>query len=282
MTTNTDRGAFRIGKHVVLLAGVVLMLYPVAWMLSSSLKPAGDIFTTSSLIPRSWDLSNYATGWEGAGNSFGAAIVNSFMVAVVCVIGNVLSCSMAAYAFARLRFRFRGAAMAVMLGTIMLPHQVLLIPQYYLFFRAGWVNTFLPLTVPKFLAVDAFFIFLMVQFVRGLPRELDEAAVIDGCGPARIYWHIILPLLRPAMVTTAILTFVWTYDDFFGQLIYLTDPAKQTVPVALSGFQDNMGGNSLWGPMFAMSVIALIPVVVMFLIFQKRIVEGVATTGLKG
>ena len=272
----------RVFAHVGLTAGALIMLYPLLWMITASLRPNSEIFKDAGLVPEHPTLGNYALGWHSTGVNFGVYIANSLIICTAVVIGNVLTCSLTAYAFARLRFIGRKTLFALMLATIMLPFQVVLVPQYILFHELGWTNTILPLVVPKFLAVDAFFIFLMVQFVRGLPRELDEAAVIDGCGPARIYWHIILPLLRPAMVTTAILTFVWTYDDFFGQLIYLTDPAKQTVPVALSGFQDNMGGNSLWGPMFAMSVIALIPVVVIFLIFQKRIVEGVATTGLKG
>ena len=139
------------------------------------------------------------------------------------MIGNVISCSLAAFAFARLKFRGQEFWFALMLGTLMLPYHVTLIPQYILFLNLGWVNTFLPLVVPKFLAADAFFIFLMVQFFRGIPRELDEAAMIDGCGPWRIYWRIMLPLSMPALATAAIFTFIWTWDDFFGPLIYLND-----------------------------------------------------------
>ena len=139
------------------------------------------------------------------------------------MIGNVVACSLAAYAFARLQFRGRNFWFAMMLGTLMMPYHVTLIPQYVLFLNLGWVDTFLPLVVPKFLAFDAFFIFLMVQFFRGIPRELDEAAMMDGCAPWRIYWKIMLPLSTPVLATAAIFSFIWTWDDFFGPLIYLND-----------------------------------------------------------
>jgi multiple sugar transport system permease protein len=158
---------------------------------------------------------------------------------------------------------------------------VTLIPQYAIFLGLDWVNTYLPLIVPKFLATDAFFIFLMVQFIRGLPTELDDAAKVDGCGPFGVYWRIILPLLVPALTTTAIFTFLWTYDDFFSQLIYLSDTGLYTVPLGLRLFLDSTGESS-WGPMFAMSVVSLLPTFAFFLLFQRWIVEGISTTGLKG
>ena len=162
---------------------------------------------------------------------------------------------MVAYAFARLKFAFKRTLFALMLMTIMLPLHATLIPQYILFFNLGWVNTVLPLVVPKFLAVDAFFIFLMVQFIRGIPRELDEAAMIDGAGPIRIYVSIILPLLTPALVTTAIFTFIWTYEDFLPPLVFLTSMENYTVPQGLRLFQASTGV-SAYGPMFAMSILS--------------------------
>jgi multiple sugar transport system permease protein len=188
---------------------------------------------------------------------------------------------MAAYAFARLRFRFKRVWFALMLVSIMLPIHVLIIPQYTLFHTLGWIGTFLPLMTPKFLAVDGFFIFLMVQFIRSLPTELDDAARIDGCGPVQIYRRVILPLMTPALVTTAIFTFIWTWDDFFSQLVYLDDIDHYTVPMALRAFLDSSGDSS-WGAMFAMGTLALVPVLVFFLIFQRRITDGISTTGLRG
>ncbi|QIN81554.1 ABC transporter permease subunit [Rubrobacter tropicus] len=267
--------------HALLIGGAVIMLYPLLWMFASSLKPADQIFSDLSLIPREIVLSNYVDGWFGAGTPFSGFFLNSFVVCAGAVVGNVFACSMAAYAFARLDFRFKGFWFAMMLLTIMLPQHVTLIPQYTLFLNLDWVNTFLPLIVPKFLATDAFFIFLMVQFIRGIPRELDDAAKVDGCGPFSVYWRIIVPLLLPALVTTAIFTFLWTYDDFFSQLIYLSDTALYTVPLGLRLFLDSTG-DSQWGPMFAMSVLSLAPTFLFFLFFQRLIVEGISTTGLKG
>jgi multiple sugar transport system permease protein len=155
-----------------------------------------------------------------------------------------------------------------------------IVPQYILFSQLGWLNTFLPLIVPKLLGTDAFFVFLMVQFIRSIPRELDDAARIDGCGHAGIFLRVILPLLTPALATTAVFTFIWTWNDFFSQLIYLTDPDKYTVPVALRSFMDATTGTS-WGSMFAMSVVSLVPVFLAFLIGQRYLVRGIATTGIK-
>ncbi|TKA12125.1 carbohydrate ABC transporter permease [Actinacidiphila oryziradicis] len=271
----------RILVHTVLIGVALVMLYPLMWMVSSSLKPDQDIFTQIGLWPKHFHLQNYAKGWSGSGNSFSLYLINSLAVTIGAVIGNVISCSLAAYAFARFEFRGKKIWFGLMLGTMMLPMQATLIPQYTLFFNLNWINTFLPLIVPKFLATDAFFIFLMVQFIRSIPRELDQAAMMDGANPGQIYLRIILPLMRPALVTTTIFTFIWTYDDFFSQLVYLSDNSKFTVPLGLTLFLDKTSGSS-YGAMFAMSVLALAPTLICFLVFQKRLVEGMATSGMKG
>jgi multiple sugar transport system permease protein len=271
----------RLLAHVGLTSAAIVMIYPLVWMLAGSLKPADEIFSDAGLIPSRLVPSNYADGWNGVGTPFSSYLLNSLIVTAGAVVGNVVACSMAAYAFARLNFRFRRFWFALMLLTIMLPVHVTLIPQYALFLNLGWVNTFLPLIVPKFLAVDAFFIFLLVQFIRGIPRELDDAATVDGCGPAGVYWRIILPLSVPALATTAIFTFIWTYNDFFSQLIYLSDNALYTVPLGLRLFLDQTAGSS-WGPMFAMSAVSLLPMFLAFVFFQRLLVEGISTTGLKG
>jgi multiple sugar transport system permease protein len=267
-------------KHLVLIVCGVLMLYPLLWMVSSSLKPDNLIFRDPSLIPSDIDLSNYTRGWTALTQPFHRYLLNSGLVVAGAVIGNLLACSMAAYAFARLEFRGKRLFFAVMLATIMLPIHVQIIPQYVLFSRLDWINTYYPLIVPKFLAVDAFFIFLMVQFIRGLPRELDNAARIDGCGHVRIFLRIIMPLCTPALATTAIFTFIWTWNDFFSQLIFVTNPDLYTVPVALRTFLDSTGESS-WGPMFAMSVVSLGPIFGFFLAGQRYIIRGIATTGIR-
>jgi multiple sugar transport system permease protein len=274
-------GSRRILVHTLLIGVALIMLYPLLWMLSSSLKPDTEIFTHPGLIPNDLHPQNYADGWSGSGNSFSLYITNSLIATIGAVIGNVIACSLAAYAFARFEFRGKKFWFALMLGTLMLPMQATLIPQYTLFYNLNWINTFLPLIVPKFLAVDAFFIFLMVQFIRSIPRELDQAAMMDGANPLQIYLKIILPLMRPALVTTTIFTFIWTYDDFFSQLVYLQQNDRFTVPLGLTLFLDKTSGSS-YGAMFSMSTLALVPTLICFLVFQKRLVEGLATTGIKG
>tara|TARA_R110001592_G_scaffold234075_1_gene491664 strand:+ start:107 stop:916 length:810 start_codon:yes stop_codon:yes gene_type:complete len=267
--------------HVFLIIFGLIMLYPLVWLAVSSFKPSNVIFSDTSIIPRYFEWENYTRGWAGVAAPFKVFFKNSFVIATLAVIGNVLSCSFVAYAFARLDFAFKKPLFAIMLMTIMLPVHASLIPQYILFNWFGWVNTILPIIVPKFLAVDAFFIFLMVQFIRGIPRELDEAAAIDGAGPIRIYFSIIMPLLTPALVTTAVFSFLWTYEDFLTPLIYLTSIENYTVPQGLRLLQASRGA-STWGSMLAMSLLSLVPMFIVFFIFQRKLIDGIATTGLKG
>ena len=267
-------------KHACLILASFGMLYPLLWMVASSFKPESEIFSDLAVWPRQIDLNNYSEGWYALRESFTGFFLNSFVIAALSVIGNLMACSLTAYAFARLEFRLKWLWFALMLGTLMLPYHVTLVPQYVLFLNLGWVDTILPLVVPKFLAVDAFFIFLLVQFFRGLPRELDEAARMDGCGPWRIYWRIILPLSTPVLATAAIFSFIWTWDDFLGPLIYLNNIANYTVPLALRAFVDSTG-LSAWGQLFAMSTLSLVPVFVFFLFFQRLIIRGVAMSAMK-
>lgn len=276
--TKTRREVIR---HFILGFAAIAMLYPLLWMIMSSFKPDELIFSDPTAFPTSFDLSSYFEGWTALRVSFTTFYWNSFVIAIFAVIGNLMACSLTAYAFARLEFKFRRFWFVLMLGTLMLPYHVTLVPQYVLFLNFGWVNTFLPLIVPKFLAVDAFFIFLMVQFFRGIPREIDEAAIMDGCGPWRIYWRIMLPLSTPVMATAAIFSFIWTYDDFLGPLIYLNNINSYTVPLALRAFVDSSGGESLYGELFAMSTLSLVPVFIVFLAFQRLIIRGVALGALK-
>ncbi len=266
--------------HALLLVLLVAMIYPMVWLVGASFKPENQIFTTMNPLPLTFTFANYLSGWTATGTSFTVYLSNSLTVSLVTVVANVASCSVAAYAFARLDFALRGFWFAVMLGTMMLPFQATLIPQYAIFYQLNWINTFLPLVVPYLLAYDAFFIFLMVQFIRGIPRELDEAAALDGAGHVRVFFSIILPLLRPALLTTTILTFIWTFNDFLRQLVYLSDHTRYTAPLGLNAFVDRASGSS-YGGMLAMSVVTLVPTVVVFLTSQRRLVEGVATTGIK-
>ncbi|MGP4917368.1 carbohydrate ABC transporter permease [Brachybacterium tyrofermentans] len=267
-------------RHAIMIVASIVMIYPLLWMVVSSLRPNDEIFRNPSIFPISLDFSNYARGWESLAQPFSHYLMNSTLLVLGCVIGNLIACSLTAYAFARLKFWGRNIAFAVMLMTLMLPIHVVIVPQYIMFSQTGWVNTMLPLILPKFLATDAFFVFLMVQFIRGIPRELDEAARIDGAGHFRTFFQVILPLMLPALATTTIFTFMWMWNDFFGSLIYLTTPDNFTVPLALKSFLDTQGSSD-WGAMFAMSVVSLIPLFLVFLFGQRFLVKGFATTGIK-
>jgi multiple sugar transport system permease protein len=270
----------RLLRHLVLIVTSAVMIYPLLWMVVSSLRPDDLIFSQPGLWLSDVDLSHYPDGWNALTHPFGRYMLNSAVVVLGSVLGTLVSCSMAAYAFARMRFSAKTLLFAIMLITIMLPGHVTLVPQYVLFSQLGMVNTFWPLVGPNMLATDSFFIFLMVQFIRGLPRELDEAARIDGAGHTRIFLRIILPLMTPALATTAIFTFIGTWNQFFSALIYLTDTDMMTVPVALRLFVDSQG-ESNWGAMFAMSIVSLLPVFLVFLFGQRFLVRGIATTGIK-
>ncbi|MDK8190701.1 carbohydrate ABC transporter permease [Paenibacillus sp. UMB7766-LJ446] len=275
------RRLVQAGRHTAIILFGLLMLYPVLWLILSSFKPNHLIFTNSSLIPTSFTLDHFINGWKGLqGVSFGRFFGNSALISVMSVLGNVISCSLAAYAFSRLRFKFKGLWFSIMLVTIMLPYHVTLVPQYILYNELHWINTYFPLILPKWLAQDSFFILLMVQFIRGIPRELDESATIDGCGQSQIFFRIVVPLLVPALITTAIFTFIWSWDDFFSQMIYLSKIDLFTVQLGIRSLFDP-SGQSDWGALLAMSTLSLMPVTIIFLVFQRYFLEGIATTGLK-
>lgn len=268
--------------HVGLVVAVLIMIYPLLWMLASSFRPSTRTFTAVGLWPGDeFTLENYIEGWKGLEFvTFTDFFANSLIISVLAIIGNLVSCSLAAYAFARMEFPGRRVLFALMLGTLMLPFHVLIIPQYALFSAFGWVDTFMPLVVPKLLATDAFYVFLMVQFLRALPMELTESAKIDGAGHLRTFLQIILPLTLPALGTTAVFTFIHTWNDFLTPLIYLTSPDNYTVPLGLRLFLDPTGESS-YGALFAMSILSLGPIIGFFIAFQRTLVNGIATTGIK-
>ncbi len=227
----------------------ILLLYPVFWLVMSSFKVSEQIFVTAeSFIPDPFVLGNYAQGWEGFGDhGFGTFIKNTAIFVAFVLVGHLVSCSLIAFGFARLKFVGRNFWFAIMIVTLMLPYEVVMIPQYIIFAELGWLNSLKPLVVPAFFG-HPFFIFLLVQFIRTIPRELDEAATIDGCNTFGIYYRIILPLIVPALATTAIFTFYWTWDNLLGPVLYLNSPSKYTVSMALNMFLSNetvsnWGGN---------------------------------------
>ena len=267
---------------VVLLAITAVVLYPLVWLFFSTFKPNGEFGQNMGLLPNNPTLENYAKVSEGiAGVPMWKFFLNSFIIAIGSVIGVVLSSALAAYAFARIQFKGLGILFAAMIGTLLLPFHVLIIPQYIIFNNLGLIDTFIPLLLPKFLATEAFFVFLLVQFIRQMPRDMDEAARIDGAGHFRIFWSIILPLIRPALITCSIFAFIWAWNDFLGPLLYLTSPENYPLPIALRLYIDQ-SSSSDYGATVTASFIALLPVLLFFLVFQRFLVDGVATQGLKG
>ena len=268
--------------HLSVSVVAFVMLYPLLWLIASSFKGPGEIWTNvSSLIPQDFTARNYINGWAGFGGiSFTTFYKNSFIYAGFGTLITVLASAMVAYGFARIQFRGQRIWFACMLATLMLPVQVQIIPQYIIFSRLGWINTFIPLLLPR-VGGTAFFIFMIMQFIRGIPREMDEAAEIDGCGKGLIFLRIILPQITPALITAAIFSFYWAWEDFLTPLIYLNDPKLYTISLALRSFADPSGATD-WGAIFAMSSLSLAPVFIIFILFQRYLVEGISTTGLKG
>lgn len=283
MRTHRNKVARHTVTHLFIITLGLFMIYPVLWMVVSAFKPNNMIFSDPGIIPKAVTIENFITGWKGyAGVTFGKFFLNSLLMCAGAVIGNLIACTMAAYAFARLDFAGRKFWFAVMLITLMLPGHVTIVPRYILFNTFGWVGTYLPIIVPKFLATDAFFIFLLVQFMRSLPKEMEEAAIIDGCGKWGVLLRIIVPLALPALVTTALFTFLWTWDDFFNHLLYLTNPEIYSVSRALRTFVGDAGAVSNWGGALAMSTLSLLPPFILFFALQKYFVAGITTTGIKG
>ena len=278
-------GKFWLSQAIVtilILAGGIIMVYPLLWMAMSSLKANNEIFDSASgLLPKQFHFENYANGWKGfAKISFATFFKNSFIISGIGTIGSVFSSAFIAFGFARLKFKGRNFWFICMLLTMMLPFQVIMIPQYIIFNKLGWVGTFLPLIVPSFFG-GAFFIFLTIQFIYGLPKDLDEAAKIDGCSYYDIYFRIIQPLIVPPMITCAIFSFMWKWDDFMGSLLYLNKPSTYPVNLALKMFADPTSITD-WGAMFAMATLSVVPIFLIFVFFQKYLVEGISTEGLKG
>ena len=267
--------------HNIVLAMSIIVLYPILWMISSSFKTHTEIFQNAlSLIPHQFNFDNYIQGWKGFGDiSFYTFFKNSFIISITATLGQVATSAAAAYGFARVNFVGKKFWFVVMLLTLFLPREVLIVPQYVLFNTLGWTNTFKPLILPRFFAMP-FFTFLTYQFILGIPKELDEAAKIDGCGEFGIFFRIILPNITPALITTFIFQFYWTWQDFLSPLLYLRSNNLYPVSLALKLFSDPVSITN-WGAMFAMAVLSLVPIFTLFIFFQKYLVEGISTTGLK-
>ncbi|HZG83682.1 carbohydrate ABC transporter permease [Paenibacillus sp.] len=260
----------------------IVFIYPLLWLGFASVKPNTEVFSSIGLWPSEFVWDSYARGWQGVGrSSFGRFFLNTFVMVVPVVVLTALSSVVVAYGFARFNFPFKRLFFVLMISTLMLPDAVVMIPRYILFRDFGWLNSYWPFYVPALLAVNAFFVFLLVQFFRGIPRDLDEAAVIDGCNSFSILVRVLAPLSVPAIVSVCIFQFIWTWNEFFNALIYINSVTKFTVSLGLRMVLDNEGAVN-WNQVMAMSVVTIVPCIVVFFLAQKHFVEGISTTGLKG
>lgn len=271
-------------KNALLSLLSLVMMYPVFWWIGASLK-TNEEMSRPGLFPEQPMWSNFSDGWTAIPEfTFTHFYLNTFQLIIGVLLTSIVACSMTAFAFARLDFPLRGLWFSILLLTLMLPHQVTMVPQYVMFNGWGWVDTYLPFIVPHTLAGGiggSFFVYLLVQFIRGIPKELDESAKIDGCSWFGIYWRIVLPLTKPALVTVAIYCFLWNWDDFLGHLIYINSVDKYTVGLALRMFVDSQSSVP-WGQLLAMSLVSIVPSVLIFFLAQRHFVEGITAGSVKG
>lgn len=267
--------------YIVLICFGILFLLPFIWMLQGAFKRPDAIMTIPPLsFPHPVTLTNFRQAFQLT--PVGRYYLNSLLISILSTIGALFSASIVGYGFARLFGKGKNVLFAILLASMMIPAQVTLFPQYLLYFKIGWVNTYLPLVVPTFLGIGGttLFIFLMRQFFLSIPKEISEAATIDGCSTFGTFIRIMLPLTKPALTTVALFEFVFSWNDFFGPLIYLNNSNLYTLPVAVATFSSEFGIEL--GPLLAMSILALIPVLILFFIGQRVFIQGIVTTGMKG
>ena len=269
-------------RYLALGAVAIVMLYPLLWLVGASFKSNTEIYTEIGFWPARFDFGAYAKGWKTSTEyTFATYFLNSFLITIPRILVTVISCVLVAYAFARFEFWGKKLLFSVMVGTMMLPLIILRLPQYLVFKEIGWLDSYLPLIVPSAFATDTFFVFMLVQFLRGIPRDMEEAAQIDGCNALQLLWHIIVPLLKPAIISVIVFQFIWTMNDFMGPLIYLSTVEKYPVSLAL---KMSIGATEEveWASVIAISVLALVPSVTVFFLAQKHFIEGATSSGVKG
>jgi oligogalacturonide transport system permease protein len=268
--------------HFSMMCLALFSLYPLIWMFFSSFKSNQEIFGSLALFPKEWIWDSFSKGWKSVGRfTFTQFYMNTLALVGPTVVFTVFSSSLVAYGFARFRFKLKKILFTIMISTLMLPHSVLIIPQYILFNRFGWLNSYLPFIVPVAFGGTSFFIYMMIQFFRGIPLALDEAAVIDGCNTFHIYWRILMPLCKPALFSAAIFQFIWTWNDFFNSLIYINSVRKYPIVLALRMSLDTTAIIN-WNQIMAMSFVSLLPGTILFFSAQKYFVEGISAGSVKG
>ncbi len=269
-------------RYALLFAVGFLMLYPLIWLVGASFKTNSEIFAGAGFLPESPTLEGYTKGWQtSTPYTFGRFFWNSFLIILPKVIGTAISCTMVAYAFARFDFPFKKILFGSVIAVLLLPNVVTRIPQYILFRDLGWLDSFLPLWVPSALAGDAFFVFMLVQFLRSLPTDMEEAARVDGANSLQTLVFIVVPMLGPALVSVCLFQFMWTMNDFLGPLIYISSVDKYPVSLALKLSIDTTEAFE-WNRILAMSVLTITPALVVFFVAQRYFIEGISAGGRKG
>ncbi len=269
-------------SYIVLILGGIIMCYPLIWMFFAAFKTNAEIFTSKSLLPATFSFDAYVAGWKGAGtHSFSLFFINTLKMVTPTVIFTVISCSVVAYGFARFSFPKKKLYFALMLSTLMLPNSVIIIPRFLLFNKLGWLDTYLPFIVPAIFACYPFFIFMMVQFLRGVPTELDEAARIDGCNASQTLALVLYPILKPAMFSAGLFQLMWTWNDFFNTLVYISKVEKFPLSLGLRISLDSASAVA-WNQIMAMALLSILPLIIIFFFAQRYFVEGISTSGIKG
>lgn len=269
-------------RYFVLVSIGFCMIYPMIWMVGASFRDNNaEIFSSIGFIPKHPTVQGYVDGWNGTNYSYGHYMINTYLFVIPKVIGTVISATITAYAFTRFRFKGRGFWYGLMLATLFLPQVVLNVPQFLLFTKIGWVDSYLPLVVPSFFACDTYFVFMMVQFMRSVPKELEEAAEIDGCNSFQRLLLIMVPMVQPAIVSSALFQFMWSSNDFMGPLIYINSTKKFPAALGLRLFMDTETGFQ-WNKVLALSIITILPSLIVFFLAQDQFVEGISAGGVKG
>lgn len=276
----TKKRAGNIITEIVLIILAMMFLLPIVWMFAQSLKTPEQLADFKKLFAFPFSFRGYAEGWNNG--RFLTYIFNSVKIAVLCVVGTLCSCSLAGFAFAKFQVKGKGILFMVVLSTMMVPTTVTLIPMYIFYSKLHWLNTITPLVLPAFFGSSTYNIFLLRQFFAGLPNELAESAQLDGAGWFTIFSRIYLPNAKPALLVVAINQLVFCWNDYMGPLIYLGRPEKFTIALGLNAFKGETGATMDIAPLMAMAVVTILPVLILYLSFQKYFVEGVAATGIKG
>lgn len=278
----TKRTTMKIINYVFLFLVGIVLIYPLVWLFFASFKSNTEIFGTTQLLPQAYSFDAFRRGWEGSGQyTYGVFLANTFKLVIPTVLFTAISSVLVAYGFSRFHFPYKKALMGLLIATLMLPNSIIIIPRYMLFRDLHWLDSYLPFVGPALFACYPFFTYLMIQFFRGLPRELDESAKIDGCNSFSTLYKILLPLCKPAIFSVCLLQFIWTWNDFFNPFIFINSVSKYPVSLGLRMSLDSQMTTN-WDQIMAMAIVTILPCILLFFFAQRYFIEGIATTGLKG